>query len=142
MTPQLHRSWARQLIAAVGGVEAAGAVTCTSAPTATRWQTGELVMNAKHMAALQVAAQTTLYSDGLSALVTDPAPAGEDPLAHAATACQEAGALPALILLAKADGLIDAHEKRKITDKIAATRVALDQAERALNGDVPLQVAG
>lgn len=134
MTPALHKAWARQLIAAVGGVEAAGAVTGTCAATASRWQTGALVMNAAHISALQSAAQTTLYSDALTALVAPMAPASPDPMPHAAHAAREAAALPALVIAAQADGRIDERERRALLDTIGAARAELDAAERALCG--------
>jgi len=134
-TPALHKAWARQLICAVGGVEAAGAVTGTCAATASRWQTGALVMNAAHIAALQSAGQTTLYSDALSALVNPLSTNGSDPMPHAAHAAREAAALPALVIAAQSDGRICERERRTLLDTIAAARAELDAAERALCAD-------
>lgn len=132
-TPALHKSWARQLITAVGGVEAAGAITGTCASTASRWQNGALVMSAMHIAALQTAAQTALYSDALSALVAAPNSSNSpDPLPHAADAAREAACLPALVIAAQVDGRIDERERRALIETIAAARAELDRAEHAL----------
>ena len=142
MTPALHKAWARQLIAAVGGVEAAGEVAGVSTGNASRWQTGALVMNAAQMAALQCAGQTSLYSDAVSALVANPSiPAEADPLPHAAHAAREAAALPALIMEAMADGRIDERERRLLLDTMAAARAELNRAERALCGEPHLKAA-
>lgn len=133
MRPAWHRAKARQLISAAGDVKEVAHMLGVCDRQAYRYQNYENPLTAPQIITLEAAAMEPIYSAGMASLVTVASPLnGGDPMAYAAGAAREAGALPALVHAAMADGRIDRNERRAILDTIAAARADLDAAERAL----------
>ncbi len=132
MRPAWHRAKARQLISAAGDVKEAAHLIGVCDRQVYRYQNAEQFLTAPQIITLEAAAMEPIYSAGMAGLISVGAPSGGDPMGHAAGAAREAGALPALVHSAMADGRIDRNERRAILDTIAAARADLDAAERAL----------
>lgn len=133
MTPTFHKAQTRQIVSAAGGPQMAAEILGLADTSAiSRWLNGNGTMNAWHLTALQCALGVSSYSDAMSNLV---GPCPSSPLGmieSAAEASRHAGALPALVLQALADGRVDESERRMLLACIRQSREQLDKTEQAL----------
>jgi len=133
MTPTFHRAQTRQLINAAGGPQMSAEILGLADTSAiSRWQNGNGTMSTWHLGTLQCALGVSSYSDALSNLVGPPPVSPLGMIESAAEASRHAGALPAMVLSAKADGRVDESERRMLLACIRSAKEQLDRTEQAL----------